>query len=138
MEPLTIFLYVLSILLIILSIIFLQQSNSEGFTILECPNCGQRDQWQCYECSTCGWCITPEGFGECVPGDQYGPYFRKDCLYWDYGPNYLWYRPAPRWYWWRPWSWWPWRPRWSRRHPYRHFIRRHRKPKSHSHSHKVK
>lgn len=57
----------------------------ETFIAGPCPNCGKRDKLQCFECKTCGWCLTPNGYGECVPGDLNGPYFRQDCLAWQSG-----------------------------------------------------
>lgn len=62
------------------------QTSIEPFIAGPCPNCGKRNKLQCFECNTCGWCLTPNGYGECVPGDSKGPYFRQDCLAWQSGP----------------------------------------------------
>lgn len=39
-------------------------------------------------CTRCGYCVSDKGNGECVPGDIRGPYFRDDCIYWEYNPFY--------------------------------------------------
>jgi len=85
------------------AILLRRSETHEDFMAGPCPNCGKRTQWQCSECGSCGWCVTPDGYGECVPGDQRGPYFRQDCLSWQYHP-----RTTPT-----SWSWESWRPRMS-------------------------
>ena len=78
---------------------------TEGFTMSDCPNCGKRNKMDCFQCSECVWCITPGGYGECVPGNSNGPYFRKDCVKWYSQPDpvedYQYYLPG-----WRQWWWW--------------------------------
>ena len=49
-----------------------------------CRYCGYNNYNSCNNCVNCGFCITSKGYGECVNGDQNGPFFRKDCLYWNY------------------------------------------------------
>lgn len=49
-----------------------------------CANCGELDRARCGECADCGYCYTPNGTGECVPGDENGPYFRADCVEYEY------------------------------------------------------
>lgn len=75
------------VLIVVISIymcfLFLSE-NKETFISGPCPNCGRRNRMQCFGCSSCGWCTTPDGRGECVPGDQSGPYFRRDCVDWQY------------------------------------------------------
>lgn len=56
-----------------------------------CPSCGWRSRYSCSKCTNCGYCITASGYGECVPGDDSGPYFRNDCMYWEYGDPYYYY-----------------------------------------------
>ena len=59
----------------------------ETFMPGPCPNCGKRTKLQCFDCGSCGWCTTPDGYGECVPGGPNGPLFRKDCINWQYFPR---------------------------------------------------
>lgn len=59
-----------------------------GYYKQYCPSCGWRSRNTCSKCTNCGYCITASGYGECVPGDNNGPYFRSDCLYWEYGDPY--------------------------------------------------
>jgi hypothetical protein len=79
----------------------------EGFTMASpCPNCGKRNKMDCFQCSDCGWCWIPSGYGQCVPGGPNGPYFRKDCIGWQYHPHPRFegemYLPGwRRWWWWR-------------------------------------
>lgn len=49
-----------------------------------CANCGELNRKRCSECVDCGYCYTPNGTGECVPGDENGPYFRADCVDYEY------------------------------------------------------
>lgn len=49
-----------------------------------CENCGYKGRIGCNNCSNCGYCITPSGNGECVSGDANGPYFRDDCVAYEY------------------------------------------------------
>jgi|688.fasta_scaffold295451_3 hypothetical protein len=56
-----------------------------------CPTCGWRDRYSCGKCTNCGYCINSQGVGECVPGDSSGPYFREDCMYWEYNSPYMYY-----------------------------------------------
>lgn len=73
-----------------------------------CQNCGYLDAFKCGTCSNCGYCISPDNVGECVPGDVTGPYFRRDCVGWNYGMRYVQpttYVPTPWYYNIWPWSW---------------------------------
>lgn len=56
-----------------------------------CPSCGWRSRKSCSKCLNCGFCITAQGTGECVPGDSKGPYFRSDCAAWEYSNAYSYY-----------------------------------------------
>lgn len=81
------------ILLVILlvGIIFLV-NKSEGFDPYYkryCPSCGWRSRGSCSKCTNCGYCINKYGIGSCVPGDSQGPYYRRDCKYWEYGVTEL-------------------------------------------------
>ena len=62
-----------------------------GYYKKYCPSCGWRSRYSCSKCTNCGYCITASGYGECVPGDSSGPYFREDCQYWEYGDPYYYY-----------------------------------------------
>jgi len=54
-----------------------------------CSACGELNRPQCNNCTNCGYCVTPNGNGECVPGDSNGPYFREDCVAYEYNaPDY--------------------------------------------------
>jgi len=59
-----------------------------GYYKKYCPSCGWRSRHSCSKCTNCGWCVNRSGYGECVPGDSSGPYFREDCVYWEYGSPY--------------------------------------------------
>lgn len=50
-----------------------------------CPNCGDLNLATCSTCANCGICVTG-GVGKCVPGNSSGPYFEKDCEYWNHQP----------------------------------------------------
>ena len=69
---------IISIMVVIVVVGLLYQVEdpvTEGFMAGECPNCGKRDKLHCFECSTCGWCVTPNNYGECIPGNQEWPFF---------------------------------------------------------------
>lgn len=46
----------------------------------------------CYKCTNCGICVKENGVMECVPGDERGPLYRKDCQIWNPLQNDL---PSP-------------------------------------------
>ena len=52
-----------------------------------CGLCGGKGRYNCNNCSDCGYCVTPDGNGECVPGDENGPYYREDCRYYEHNDN---------------------------------------------------
>ncbi len=56
-----------------------------------CPSCNWRSRRTCSKCLNCGYCETAQGVGECVPGDANGPFFRNDCVTWQYGDAYQYY-----------------------------------------------
>ena len=62
-----------------------------GYYKQHCPTCGWRSRNTCSKCTNCGYCISESGYGECVPGDEKGPYFRSDCKYWEFGDPYYYY-----------------------------------------------
>jgi len=66
--------------------------TTEDFTIYDypkyCKDCGYMNSFECGNCTNCGYCITSDGRGSCVPGDAGGPYFASDCAEYQYGPNY--------------------------------------------------
>lgn len=101
-------------LILILIFIFTQTkyNNKEGFNSLGyygyrnlCGNCGNLSRLGCYSCSNCGVCVTYDNKGlnyECLPGNEFGPYFRKDCLDWSYHLPYRYHtynNPYRRWHW---------------------------------------
>ena len=49
-----------------------------------CSSCADLSRNKCNNCVNCGYCISPRGKGECVPGDEKGPLFREDCIYYEY------------------------------------------------------
>lgn len=50
-----------------------------------CSECNTQSRYSCNNCINCGYCINNRGLGECVVGDESGPYFRDDCIYYEYG-----------------------------------------------------
>lgn len=44
---------------------------------------------KCYTCTNCGICVKESGERECVPGDERGPLYRKDCQMWNPYQNYI-------------------------------------------------
>ena len=59
----------------------------------------------CFQCTDCSWGLTFGGWGECIPGNENGPYFREDCIAWQYHAHPIYenpyYQPV-----WRHWWWW--------------------------------
>ena len=49
-----------------------------------CKSCGEKSRIRCNKCINCGYCFTPNGYGQCVTGDEKGPYFREDCVKYEY------------------------------------------------------
>lgn len=72
--------------------------NTESFTTLlgnyknYCSSCGSRSRYMCSKCTNCGLGIRADGTTECVPGDSYGPYYRNDFKFYEYGEP-LYYPP---------------------------------------------
>ena len=85
--------YLIILLLIALFVYWYTNSeqNQENFIPYfgYCGGCGYKNRGNCRNCLDCGFCINYNGYGECVPGDSSGPYFRSDCASWEYG------RPTP-------------------------------------------
>lgn len=89
----------ISIFIILTIIVLMSHSHSYsqpehfntylGYRKRYCQKCGWKNRWGCSKCNNCGYCVNRNGVGECVPGDAQGPYFRSDCLYWDYGDPYF-------------------------------------------------
>lgn len=81
---------------VVVAVIFMSKKKEgfyAGYYKKYCPSCGWRSRHSCSKCTNCGYCVTSTGYGECVPGDSYGPYFREDCQYWEYGDPYV-YLPS--------------------------------------------
>ena len=87
------------ILILIIGFLFLSFplgcKKLEGFYVLPqtsykryCDSCGYLNRRKCKSCVNCGICVTPNGYEECVPGDNKGPYFRSDCLQYFYGHQF--------------------------------------------------
>ena len=89
--------YIITILISVSLIVLLNwllsdsinQKNSEHFIITNypsrfCSDCGNLDRIACNNCTNCGTCYTPNGYKECVAGDEYGPFFRSDCIDYQY------------------------------------------------------
>mgnify|MGYP007128599256 CR=1 FL=1 len=78
------------IIIIVLYLISTQYNKiDENFDIIGyprsfCRSCGYKSRATCGNCQNCGYCVNRQGFGECVPGDNNGPYFRQDCVYYEY------------------------------------------------------
>ncbi len=86
------------IIIVILTLIFIYSlyynkstiNESFGFGNISCNDCGRKDRLNCSQCLNCGYCVTATGNTECTAGDYMGPYFRDDCLFWEYNsPQYL-------------------------------------------------
>lgn len=62
--------------------------NSWGYTqrpYRYCTHCKNKLSKKCAECTTCGWC-KPLGYaGRCEAGNEFGPYYARDCYQWYYG-----------------------------------------------------
>lgn len=63
-----------------------------------CNNCGELGQGGCNECFDCGYCYNENGVGECVSGDENGPYFRDDCYNYEYRVPFYYNRLYPTYY----------------------------------------
>ena len=62
-----------------------------GYYKRYCPSCGYKSRYSCSNCTNCGYCINASGQGFCTSGDSRGPYFTKDCVYWEYGSPEIYY-----------------------------------------------
>jgi hypothetical protein len=90
---------IIIIIIVLLVLLYLNSNNdiAENFWSYNsyyknyCPSCNWRNRRTCSKCLNCGFCLTAEGTGECVPGDSNGPYFRSDCVGWEYGDSYQYY-----------------------------------------------
>jgi len=47
-------------------------------------NCGRFSPMGCSKCSSCGYCVSKNGTGHCVAGNQDGPYDLRSCSKWIY------------------------------------------------------
>lgn len=78
--------------LILVTLFYTNNKTAETFAQY-CKNCGYKSRRKCSDCVNCGYCVTFSGYGECVPGDERGPYFRRDCAVWEYYNPSLFYNP---------------------------------------------
>jgi hypothetical protein len=58
--------------------------GSNYFLPRYCGYCGYQNIYECKNCTNCGVCTTADGRSECINGDITGPYFREDCVSWEY------------------------------------------------------
>ena len=77
------------ILLLLLIILYLKKNNIESFITSQfsgkyCTGCGSKNRHKCSKCVNCGYCFPQRAPPSCVPGDAQGPYFREDCLNYEY------------------------------------------------------
>ena len=93
------FLYVwISLIVLILLLTSSKREVKENFLYNNhryCGNCGYNGRVNCANCVDCGYCINRYGYGECLPGDRRGPYFRDDCIYWEYDAPLSYYYVYP-------------------------------------------
>lgn len=71
--------------------ICIKNNNKEIFIFKNkyCSKCNYNNRKKCSKCINCGYCHTIYGTRECIPGDSKGPYFREDCIFWEYlNPRY--------------------------------------------------
>jgi len=50
-------------------------------------DCYTLDKRNCLKYSNCGICMK-DGIKQCIPGDNYGPYFTENCNLWEYNNYY--------------------------------------------------
>ena len=87
---LLIFFIIVIILIIILKNKIIKKCEGFGSYVHRyCGDCGKLGRYRCSKCVDCGYCIDQFGRGECIPGDIKGPYFRKDCAFWEYTQPWL-------------------------------------------------
>lgn len=60
-----------------------------GYYKRYCPSCGWRSRATCSKCTNCGFGLRSDGYGQCMPGDNAGPFHRDDVMYWEYGKQGL-------------------------------------------------
>jgi len=60
-----------------------------------CSSCKYRNAYNCNKCTNCGLCIKKNGYNKCVPGDNNGPWFENNCMYWTYNNNEDYYYQNP-------------------------------------------
>lgn len=65
--------------------------NYSSYFKSPCSSCGWRTRYSCGKCTNCGFCRTASGIGSCEPGDSSGPFFRDDCMFWEYNDPYTYY-----------------------------------------------
>lgn len=79
------------VLILVVLYLAMTTKDEESFIVYSypkyCSACGQLDRYRCNNCVNCGYCYTPNGNGECVPGDGNGPYFREDCVAYEHSGN---------------------------------------------------
>ena len=86
--------YVALLVILILIVLYFATitDNEESFIVYSypkyCSECGQLNRFRCNNCVNCGYCYTPDGRGECVPGDGNGPFFRDDCVAYEHSGSF--------------------------------------------------
>ena len=77
------------ILLLLIVILYFKKKNIEQFITSKfsgkyCTGCGSKNRHKCSKCINCGYCFPQKAHPSCVPGDAQGPYFRDDCVQYEY------------------------------------------------------
>jgi len=87
--------YLIIVMIIIIIILLSTHKIKEGFyhyyNHKYCSTCGNKSIRNCSNCINCGLCTRPDGLIECVSGDDYGPYFHRDCYNYNTGYNIPYY-----------------------------------------------
>lgn len=89
-AELIIFVFIITIMLLFIYFFHIDEYENFWFSnkTRYCRECSYKNRLSCSNCVNCGYCITPNGYGECVSGDENGPYFRSDCISYSYDDSY--------------------------------------------------
>lgn len=79
-----IYLILFIILVIFIGIYFSKSKEQFNVGKYYCSTCFDRSKSSCDKCTNCGYCVTSDGKGKCVPGDVNGPHYYKNCSQWYY------------------------------------------------------
>ena len=67
---------------VLIALLFVCTKN-EGYRNF-CGNCHDLTNEECENCDNCGVCTTDSGCKKCTQGDEAGPYFKDNCVDWEY------------------------------------------------------